>query len=129
MRDRHPLPAASERSPKPTPNAEKRLAMIADVKKYVRRELGLSRRDADKVTRYVHTDADLARAVLPERWAEELHPPARHLHAVERATDAGNVGADLTACMGPEEHDAYQTVTRGRRRAAALAFARQAVAA
>ncbi len=124
MRFRTPAPAASGCSPKPTPEVINRLTFtVKDLETYLRRELGLSRRGADLIARHVETSEPLARDVLPERWADDLHPhPVRHLRSVDRLTEAGNVGPDRTPTMGEDEHAAYQTVTRGRRRDAARAY-------
>ncbi|MCV7563729.1 hypothetical protein M3F62_010440 [Micrococcus luteus] len=124
MRAAVSTPAASGCSPKPTPQVINRLTFtVKELETYLRRELGLSRRGADLIARHVETFEPLARDVLPERWADDLHPhPARHLRSVDRLTEAGNVGPDRTPTMGEDEHAAYQTLTRGRRRDAALAY-------
>lgn len=117
-------PAASGCSPKPTPQVINRLTFtVKELETYLRHELRLSRRGADLIARHVETSEPLARDVLPERWADDLHPhPALHQRSVDRLTEAGNVGPDRTPTMGEGEHAAYQTVTRGRRRDAALTY-------
>ncbi|MFK7423876.1 MULTISPECIES: hypothetical protein [Micrococcus] len=87
-----------------------------DVKKYVRRELGLSRRDADLITSRVHTEAHLAHAVLPERWADELHPGPRNARPLREVTPEER---DLFTVA---QHEQYQRATTARRRRAALAY-------
>ncbi|MEW1965447.1 hypothetical protein [Micrococcus sp. NPDC078436] len=102
---------------------------IAELHHHYRRELGLSRRNADYLTRRVYKDAALAHATLPDRWAETLHPGPANLRPIERMTEAGNVGPDARPLMGREQHAAYQTLTRGRQRRAAEQYAREAVTA
>ena len=72
---------------------------IAELHHHYRRELGLSRRNADYLTRRVYKDAALAHATLPDRWAETLHPGPANLRPIERMTEAGNVGPDARPLM------------------------------
>lgn len=120
MRAAVPAPAANERSPKPTPTAEKRLTLIREVAQYYRHDLGLSRRDADLLIRLATKHRAVAVATLPERLADDLTPhPARFLVAVEHMSEAGNVGRDRTPTFTHRAHEDYQRAVCARQRAAA----------
>ncbi|MFP3469437.1 hypothetical protein R0J90_05180 [Micrococcus sp. SIMBA_144] len=122
MRVDTPVPAANERSPKPTPTAEKRLTLLREVAQYYRHDLGLSRRDAELLIRLATKHRAVAVATLPERLADDLTPhPARFLVAVEHMSEAGNVGRDRTPTFTRRAHEDYQRAVRARRRAAARA--------
>ena len=115
-------PAANERSPKPTPTAEKRLTLLREVAQYYRRDLGLSRLDADLLVRLATRHRAVAVATLPERLADDLTPhPARFLVAVEHMSEAGNVGRDRTPTFTRRAHEDYQRAVRARQRTAARA--------
>ena len=120
MRVDTPAPAANERSPKPTPTAEKRLTLLREVARYYRRDLGLSRLDADLLVRLATKHRAVAVATLPERLADDLTPhPARFLVALEHMSEAGNVGRDRTPTFTRRAHEDYQRAVRARQRAAA----------
>ncbi|MCV7697543.1 hypothetical protein M3C57_001010 [Micrococcus luteus] len=122
MRVDTPAPAANERSPKPTPTAEKRLTLLREVAQYYRRDLGLSRLDADLLVRLATRHRAVAVATLPERLADDLTPhPARFIVALEHMSEAGNVGRDRTPTFTRRAHEDYQRAVRARRRAAARA--------
>ncbi|WP_148408585.1 hypothetical protein [Micrococcus luteus] len=122
MRAAVPAPAANERSPKPTPTAEKRLTLLREVAQYYRRDLGLSRLDADLLVRLATRHRAVAVATLPERLADDLTPhPARFIVALEHMSEAGNVGRDRTPTFTRRAHEDYQRAVRARRRAAARA--------
>ncbi|MCV7470397.1 hypothetical protein M3D09_010540 [Micrococcus luteus] len=115
-------PAANERSPKPTPTAEKRITLLREVVQYYRHDLGLSRRDADLLVRLATKHRAVAVATLPERLADDLTPhPARFFVAVEHMSEAGNVGRDRTPTFTRRAHEDYQRAVCARRRAAARA--------
>ena len=117
---------SSERSAKdPRPVISRNHVKIHEINTHYRRELGLSRRDSDYLTRRVYLDADLAHATLPERWADALHPGPTHLMPLDRITEAGNVGPDRTPTFGRDQHDAFKSLTRRRQRAAATEYARR----
>lgn len=120
MRAAVPAPAANERSPKPTPTAEKRLTLLREVAQYYRHDLGLSRLDADLLIRLATKHRAVAVATLPERLADDLTPhPARFLVAVEHMSEAGNVGRDRTPTFTRRAHEDYQRAVRARQRTAA----------
>ncbi|MCV7645831.1 hypothetical protein M3A80_011390 [Micrococcus luteus] len=122
MRVDTPAPAANERSPKPTPTAEKRLTLLREVVQHYRHDLGLSRRDAELLIRLATKHRAVAVATLPERLADDLTPhPARFFVAVEHMSEAGNVGRDRTPTFTRRAHEDYQRAVRARRRAAARA--------
>ena len=122
MRVDTPAPAANERSPKPTPTAEKRLTLLREVAQYYRHDLGLSRRDAELLIRLATKHRAVAVATLPERLADDLTPhPDRFLVALEHMSEAGNVGRDRTPTFTRRAHEDYQRAVRARRRAAARA--------
>lgn len=122
MRAAVPAPAANERSPKPTPTAEKRLTLLREVAQYYRHDLGLSRLDADLLVRLATRHRAVAVATLPERLADDLTPhPARFFVAVEHMSEAGNVGRDRTPTFTRRAHEDYQRAVCARRRAAARA--------
>ena len=113
-------PAANERSPKPTPTAEKRLTLLREVVQHYRHDLGLSRRDADLLARLATKHRAVAVATLPERLADDLTPdPARFFVAVEHMSEAGNVGRDRTPTFTRRAHEDYQRAVRARQRTAA----------
>lgn len=119
-------PAARELAPKPspTPTVNRLTFTVAELREFLRGDLGLSRRDADLIARRVESDAELARNVLPERWADDLHPAGRHARTLREVRTVGADGLFTAA-----EHERFQTATRHSRRAVALAYARQGVRA
>ena len=122
MRVDTPALAANERSPKPTPTAEKRLTLLREGVQHYRHDLGLSRRDADLLARLATRHRAVAVATLPERLADDLTPhPARFLVALEHMSEAGNVGRDRTPTFTRRAHEDYQRAVCARRRAAARA--------
>ncbi len=69
-------PAALGQAPKPTTSEDPKhdLTRIKNIDAFLRKERGMSRRNAEKIARQCLRNPGIAREYLPSGWAVTLHP-------------------------------------------------------